>query len=334
MTERGRNIAVGITLLCGVSGVALMLLLFGYGSELLKPGYDVHFLMDSASGLGESSRVKMAGIDIGGLRKIALAEPASEGVRLLARIERQYHIPRAVKIVAEAPMLLGGSATLKLSVQGLDDQQMADPLPTDGTAIVDMRGRPQAESIGAQMRAALAEPIAELRRVASNFESLATEWRGVGENLNRLLEPRDLGTVDRGSAPGNLSTLVTRADQRLREAKAVLEGVRQWVGDDALRTQVTETTTQARQTLATLEQGTRDITQRFATVSDELAVLLREARTTIAQASAGDGTLGRLVHDPTLYQNLNDAAQRLNKLLDETQLLIQKWKAEGLPVQF
>lgn len=334
MTERSRNIAVGITLVCGLSGLAVMLLLFGYGSSFFKAGYDLRILMDNANGLGESSRLKMAGIDIGGVRSIHLADPPSDGVNLVARIEGDYRIPRDVRLVAEAPLLLGGSSALKLSVQGLSDQQMADMLPTDGSAVLDIRGRPQSESLAAQMRVALDEPISELRRVSANFESLAREWRVVGENLNRLLEPRDVATVDAGDGAGNLATLVARADARLREAEAVLEGVRQWANDDDLRQNVKETAAQARQTLATFDQSARDITQRFASVSDELSLLLNEARATMAQVNGGQGTLGSLVHDPALYQNLNDAAQRLKALLTETQLLVEKWKAEGLPVQF
>jgi hypothetical protein len=52
------------------------------------------------------------------------------------------------------------------------------------------------------------------------------------------------------------------------------------------------------------------------------------------KARKGDGTVGKLLNDPALYQNFNDAAERIQKAVDEMKLLIEKWKAEGVPVQF
>lgn len=327
MTERARNITVGVTLAVGLAGVAVMLLLFGYGGRLLKPGYDLRLLMDTANGLGESSRVMLAGIDIGGIRVVELADPPTDGVRVTARIDGGVKLPRGIGVRTEAPLLLGGSAKLVLSLQGLDAAAMTDLLPTDDSAVLDVRGRPQSESLAAQMRSALAEPMGELRRVADNFESLAEQWRQVGANLNRLLEPRDAAAVDAGRAVGNVSSLVERADARLREAQGVLEGLRRWTDDDELRSQT-------RRTLAAVEDSAAQLTTRFITLSDELSLLLRHAQAAVEKAHAGDGTIGRLLHDPALYHNLNDAAERLNALLIESRLLIEKWKAEGLPIQF
>lgn len=327
MTERARNITVGITLALGLAGVALMLLLFGYGGRILKPGYDLRIFMDSANGLGESSRVLMAGIDVGGVRMVELADPPTDGVRILVRIDGEVRIPRAIGVSTEAPLLLGGSSKLVFSLRSLDEAAMADLLPTDGSALLDVRGRPQTESLAAQMRSALAEPLGELRRVADNFETLAEQWRQVGANLNRLLEPRDIAAVDAGQAVGNVSSLIERADAGLREAQAVLEGFRRWTDDDELRNQT-------RKTLAAIEDSAAQLTTRFVTLSDELSLMLRHAQTAIEQAHAGEGTIGRLLHDPALYHNLNDAAERLKALLIESRLLIDKWKAEGVPIQF
>ena len=53
-----------------------------------------------------------------------------------------------------------------------------------------------------------------------------------------------------------------------------------------------------------------------------------------AKASDGKGAMGKLLNDPALYDNLNDTAERIGQTADELKLLIEKWKAEGLPVQF
>ena len=45
-----------------------------------------------------------------------------------------------------------------------------------------------------------------------------------------------------------------------------------------------------------------------------------------------EGSLGQFMNNPDLYRSLNSAAERLDKALTELQLLLQKFKAEGIKV--
>ncbi len=53
---------------------------------------------------------------------------------------------------------------------------------------------------------------------------------------------------------------------------------------------------------------------------------------TIDEARNGNGTIGKLVKDPQLYNNLADAVQRVDQSMTELMLLLEKWKAEGIPL--
>jgi hypothetical protein len=44
--------------------------------------------------------------------------------------------------------------------------------------------------------------------------------------------------------------------------------------------------------------------------------------------------MAQLLNNPDLYNSMNDAAVRLERALTEAQLLIEKFKAEGVPVRF
>ena len=54
----------------------------------------------------------------------------------------------------------------------------------------------------------------------------------------------------------------------------------------------------------------------------------------IAKVSNGDGTIGRLMNDPRLYEELNEAAQRLTVTLRDLQSMVRKVKEEGLELKF
>jgi hypothetical protein len=69
-------------------------------------------------------------------------------------------------------------------------------------------------------------------------------------------------------------------------------------------------------------------------VADELAVIFEQIRQITTAASTGDGSVAQFLNNPDLYNNLNDAAIRLERALREVQLFIQKVTAEGLPVRW
>ena len=50
--------------------------------------------------------------------------------------------------------------------------------------------------------------------------------------------------------------------------------------------------------------------------------------------SEGQGTLGRLVHDPKLYDALVLTAERLAKAVEEFRLLVEDWQKGKLRVGF
>jgi ribonucleotide reductase beta subunit family protein with ferritin-like domain len=50
-------------------------------------------------------------------------------------------------------------------------------------------------------------------------------------------------------------------------------------------------------------------------------------------ARTGKGTVGRLLQDPQLYENLTDTARRAEEAIAKLNLLLDKIRAEGLGVQ-
>lgn len=332
MDERRRNIVVGLTTVAGVIGLVALLMLFGYLPGFLERGYLIRVELPRAAGIHPDSRVRYSGIDIGSVESVRLQEPPETGVVVTARINPGVRIPRQAR-ASVVSQLLGGGASLDFSlVEPLPPD--AQYLPTDNTAIVDGDIPDLASTLAQELRDALEEPVANLERVSTQFEQLSREWTQVGANVNRLLEARDPAAVDAGEMAGNVATIVARLDQRLAELRTVLAGVNAYVADEQLRDDIRQTAANAREITASVDQNLETLVEHYVAVADDLSQTLAMMRATVEQARQPDGTLGKLLADPQLYNNLNDAAQRLQQAIDEARLLVEKWKSEGLPVQF
>lgn len=329
MQEKSRNLVVGLTAMVGLTGVLFLSLLFGYIPAWLESGYVVRVQMNNASGLTEDSRVRFSGIDVGRVVEVRLRELPQRGVEIVTMIRDDVRVPVNSRVQAESP-LLGGSPCLVFKVDHLPDEQLRQWLPTDGQATIQGESLTLVSQFTGELEAAFAEPTRRFDELTQEFEQLSIEWHQVGRNLNRLLDDRSVEQVDAGQAQGNLTTVVARADQRLHELSTAIDGLNQWLNDKQIKNDVAATMSQARQVV----EGAHRLETRYMAIAEDLGSVVGSIRVMVERAQDGQGTVGKMFNDPALYDNLNDATQRLQVALDEFRLLVAKWKAEGLPVQF
>ena len=353
MNERSRNIIVGVTTLAGLIGLVLMLLIFGYVPSWLESGYVIRVELKSASGLSEGSRVRMNGIDIGRVVGVDL-EDGKRGPVVMVRtlISSGKLVPQGVRVRAEMP-LLGGSPALAFDASEINPLhpnfvELKKPLPTDGKALIIGETFTPLTELAEQFRLAMSEPSRSFDRLATSFERLSADWGEVARNVNHLLEPRKVSDVDSGNMVGNLATVIARTDNRLKELELTIQAANQWLADEKLREDVRQTAANSRQLtdrlnvaadkavtlLDTANNSIDRLANRYIAAADDLSGAVHSLQDVLDQARRNEGTIGKLLRDPAIYDNLNDSAKRLNAALTEFRLLIEKWKKEGLPVQF
>jgi methyl-accepting chemotaxis protein len=214
-------------------------------------------------------------------------------------------------------------------------------LPTNGTAVIQGETSSLAQDLIGQLGTQLEEPIAQLKRLTDSFDVLSAQWTDVGRNVNLLVEPRTPDAVDGDEQVGNLASMVARADERMAEMRDVmanmnrtLEGLQSWIEDDEFRADAAATVSNARALTENLNEQVTVLSRRYVAVADDLARAINTMEQTLELARTGEGTVGKLLNDPALYDNLNDASQRLNLAMDELNLLLEKFRTEGLPLQF
>lgn len=346
--ERRRNIYVGVTTLGGLVGLAILLIAFGYVPALLRSGYEVTVYLDDVAGLNPNSRVTLWGQEIGEVKEVGFTEPgAPSKAYILMLIDGDYSVPEQVNVRVETPLFGGGP------IVALVGGMPGDPaLATDGSA----------ELVSAHV----IDPLLQLENVSKDISELKATWGQVGENINTLF-----GMPDGEEGP-SLARVVIGLEDRLAQLERVFGGADQWLNNEQLREDVNKTAANARalsetlgESVASLEkryadlaesaekrlamvettlnqaQGTLDtanksiteIEKNYVALTDDAAKVISVIDKLLKRAESKDSTIGMLLSDPQMYQNLNDTAERLKLLTNEARLLIEKWKAEGVPLR-
>lgn len=342
MDDRKRNLAVGLTAVVGLAGVLVMMLLFGNVTQIFNRTYPLTIELPAAGGVNPGSRVQLHGITIGEVETVRLSQPPGTGVQVIARISEDVRIPASTEVLIEAPLLAGSPV---IAMRTPADAGPFNYLPRDGSARIDGQVPTIATALAQELQAVFDERLDQFDGAVTNFESLSVEWQQVGEHVNALLEPRDAEAVDAAGEGANVTTVIARMDRRLAELEQMLAGINRYVNDEEIYENLRETLAssraaaeQAEQTVASLGESVDEnvvaLRRRYVALADDLSGAVGSMQRLVDEAREGEGTMGRLMQDPELYENLNDAAERMQTTTDELKLLIEKWRAEGLPVQF
>lgn len=330
MTSSTRNVIVGLTAIVGLIGLGYMIWRFEEIPASMTSVYPVRVHLDHANGLVPGSRVRLSGVDIGQVETVQLKDDPTQGIEVRCLIRQEFRIPAHWQVAAETGAF-GGGAVLSISAPPGGEAADAEPvqfLPTDGTAETHGKASSFMRRLEARLDArldnveqGLHDRLSDVGEATERIKDLANEYRQLGKRLNELVAERSTEDVDAGQAEPNVTTIIARTDTRLNDLEAVLADVREATG------RVQTLTDTSRDSIETL-------TKRFVAVADDVSATLAKANALLDEARAGGGTMGKLVQDPALYDALTDTAHRLTDAVRQFQLLIEKWKAEGLPIQY
>ncbi|MHC5003841.1 MAG: MlaD family protein [Planctomycetota bacterium] len=327
---------VGLTSILALLILAGLLMVFGEFDRLLMPSYRLQVMTDNAAGLRPGSSVAMNGVRIGQVDTIELRNGGAFPIRVTALIEQEQPIPEDTTFEIDQP-LLGGSSILSL----IGDLSSDRHLPTDGTAQISGAYRSMLD----RLNDALAGRFTPLMEAMDSISGLSTTLHDVAADFRQLTEPQSESAIEAGQVP-NLRTAISRLSTMLDQATTTLREADEWLGDETLREDMRESIRRAgaafdeaagtMQRYAKLADSLEADTDRLLTdmrpVLDQVSLTLEQIQQVATTAARGDGTVAQLLNNPDLYRSLEDASVRLERVLSELQLLIQKIKAEGLPI--
>lgn len=286
-----REIKVGLLTIA-----AIVLFIFGYyylkGQDLLEPDRVYYAVYENVEGLPKSAPVTINGLKVGNIDDIRFLD--SQG-RLLVKfhVSKDFDFAKDSKAQVYSTGLIGGKALA--IIPSFSDAPMAES--GDTLASGQKQGLPQ-------------EVMNEFLPLKDKIENAVVSADTLLSHLNQVITP-ELGTNVNNTLK-NVQAAVGTANSLLRDIDGVLVNNR-----DAIDSTI---------------QNLNRTSKNFAAISDTLSKVriahtVRELENTIASVNSilenvenGEGTLGKLMTDDKLYNNLENTAKQAEELLQDIKL--------------
>jgi phospholipid/cholesterol/gamma-HCH transport system substrate-binding protein len=274
MRSSRREIQIGLFFLLGIVAVVTALLM------LTDPGtfrgrYDITTTVPDAGGLRKGDPVQMRGVNVGRVRGFHITQG---GVTVEMEMEREYEVPADSRISMESGGLLGGM--IVEVVPGRSGERVRDGAELPGTAAAGM------------------------------FDMAATVGTRADTVLGRaaaMLDPRTIQAVG-GSAQElqvMLTSLAGLATEQRREIALLSASLRR----SAEGVESATTRPELQRAVARMDSITLQLDRSTASLNRSTGSL----EAVLGRIERGEGTLGKLSSDETLYNNLNQAALSANR---------------------
>lgn len=311
---------VGIFVVIGIILLVLMSLKIGKFQIGKDRGYLVHIYFDTAAGLDQNSAVKVAGVHVGNVEKIALEKGKA-------------------KVTSRLPsdVILYKDAKAYLKSEGFLGEKYVEISP--GTV-----GSPKLETDGV---IAQGEPPVDMEQVLSKVGGIREDIKDVTKPLGDMLKAVDAkkveGMIDNlNKFSGHLSGIAEDSRETIQKAKEAFSrmediGDKVKKGEGTLGKLITDEAIykEAKKTIETLKNVSEKIERGEGTLGkvindDSLYQEAKKALETIKNVSEkierGEGTLGKLMSDESLYQDVKDTVQSAKETMQSANEAFQSVK--------
>jgi phospholipid/cholesterol/gamma-HCH transport system substrate-binding protein len=271
--ERRREVWVGLFVLLGLVAVFGLLFTFTEPSTFRRR-YVLYALVGDAGGIRRGDAVELRGVSIGRVKGFDIS-PA--GVRIRMEIEHNYKLPRDSTVEISSSGLLGGMVAEIQPGQSGESATAGQVLP----------GKKEEAPIEAVNRVAV-ESEKLIQRMQGLFSEQTVESvTASSEELQQLLAKLSAMTDEERQKIGAITQTLGRASKNLERVTGAPELTRSLQRLD-------EVTAGLQRTVASLQTSSRSL------------------EVVTGRLERGEGTLGRLSKDETLYLNANGALMSLN----------------------
>jgi phospholipid/cholesterol/gamma-HCH transport system substrate-binding protein len=281
-----------------LTAIGITLLILGYsflrGAEIFSSTNKFYAVYKSVDGLTVAKPVQVNGFQIGHVSKMELRPDGQTLVEL--KVERQYKVPSSTVAKLESTDLLGDKAIVLLYGNSNTYAEDRDTLKAD-----------------------VAGTLSEsLQPIQAKAESLISKLDSSLAAINKILNPNFQQNIDRSflSIANSLQTLegTTKKIDNLVSTQTV-----------HINTILTSTET-VTANLKTSSENLTGITGNFKKVSDDIAgsnikqtldnanKAMADLQETISKINTSNGSLGLLLNDKQVYDNIKDATSNLNSL--------------------
>lgn len=279
----------------GLFAVAMLLLAWGgirfmSGLDVFSRNVEYLAAYDQVSGVQEASAVTMKGVKIGSVAHIELNPTESDKVILHLIVRRSYRIPIDSEARIFSDGFLGGKA-IEI-VYGHSHEYLSE-----GDTIRSSRDRDLMDVAG------------------SELDFFKQKFSMIAEELNRTL--RNLNTIMESNAT-NLEATISHLESITEDVAELLAAEKQTIGTAVEDLAAFSSMLSANSPrIDSLIEGANGIVTALDqnAFAEKLTATVEELNTLARKIDEGNGTLGQLMNDREMYDNLTAASENLSLLL-------------------
>jgi phospholipid/cholesterol/gamma-HCH transport system substrate-binding protein len=347
MSERATEFRIGLFVLTALIVLAVLVTIFGTFPRIFTAQNHYTITLPTAPGIGPGTPVRRLGVRVGEVQDVRI-EDGKVHVDIAVDPKQQI-MDNEVPVLAQG--VLGDTA---IDFLPRKDEKATGPIEPGAQLVGVVKGGVSEALSGAgdlapQVRQSLTDisdlardaraAVPELEKAGQEIRLASRNWSSLGErlnvlvrtneekliktleNLNKTLEDmsrvfsdenvRNLNATLKNArgASDNFGTITKNADELLIEAQKAVKRI-----EGSLQ--------RADEVFSNLQRATKPMADRSDSVmrnldegSAKLDKLLGELREVLRMVTQEDSTARRLLTDPSLYQNVNDAACMVTKIL-------------------
>lgn len=281
---------VGITVFLAIV-VAIVGFRFMRDVPLFRQSMEIATVFDRADGISSGSLVYIKGVRVGSVNGIRLTQ--DNLVRVEMRIDSDVPIPR-------------GSVANLTSLGIVEGKSI----------VIELGSGPGYVEFGEEIDGVYAETVMEV--LGQRGEALGDDVSNTIAELNQFL--RQLNATLDDDTRATLDQTLRSTQETTARIAAILEGKQAEIdlAIDAgsrmlsqMDTLITDSRPRVDSLMVTLEKSISDLEQ----VREELETASVSLNEILDKINHGEGTIGRLINDPSMYENLDSLTVELNNLV-------------------
>lgn len=293
--KRSIEIRVGIFVAICLAAVAVLILKFGKYERLATKSYQITVVFSNVGGIVRDANVLYGGISVGKVRDITLDQQG------LLKVNVKLEVYDTVKIRKDAKFVINQS--------GLLGDRYIDVTPQGATAEFLGPGDIVEGSSSVDLSEAIHSVVDVLHQAAGTIARVDKAIQRIDETV---LSRQSLEHID--SSLVNIDMATSNAVSLTLSLRSVVEENRGKV--DNTLTKFSDAADNLNQTSKNIDQVVTSNQDDIRTATKKLAESAERLNDILAHLEKGEGTVGKLLVDPTLH--------------DEIVHLVQNWRKYGL----
>lgn len=327
MDERVLKFRVGVVVVAAAAITVILIALLGAWPNPFEPRYTIFIVFPEAPGVTVDTPVRKSGIQIGRVSGVELRDEG--GVELKLKIDSKYKLHDNEVCRISTGSVVTGDAVLEFVK--LAEQPLSQTLIEDGDFMANGVVASSPFEVMANLEGQMSTAIGSIQSAGDEVTQLASKMNSLinanEAELDSIIKKTDIALDSFNRAMNSFDEVVGDDEMKAKLRKS-LEELPELFADARTTLAQTRTTLEgfgrvsvrAERNLANFEEFSAPLGERGEQIAEDLARTVRNVDELVSnlvgltqKIDSQEGTIGKLIQDPELYDRLNRVAEQFEE---------------------